>query len=405
MSTYKTTHKGLLWRLLRQNISVLQIAGYTAANLIGMAIVLGAVQFYADVSAVTQSDDSFVTRDYMIISKPVTTFNTLGLSRSEASFSKRDIERIESQPWVRKVGQFTAADFSVSASVSFEGRGGMSTHLFLESVPDDFLDVVPEGWGWTEDTEKVPVIISRDYLTLYNFGFAPTHGLPQLSESVMGAVPLMLTLSGNGRRDYVPARIVGFSSRFNTIAVPQAFMDHANALYGTGEAEAPSRLIVEMSEPGSPEARKFIERRGYEVAGDKADNSKAAYFLRLVTGIVVGVGIVITLLALFILTLSITLLLQRNRENLHNLMQLGYMPGRVSRPYTLLVAAVNAAVLCGAMCVTFAAAAWWRPILADLGIAPGGVWTMTATGVVIFALTTSANLLTVRRTVRRAFRL
>ena len=393
MSTYKTTHKGLLWRLLRQNISVLQIAGYTAANLIGMAIVLGAVQFYADVSAVTQSDDSFVTRDYMIISKPVTTFNTLGLSRSEASFSKRDIERIESQPWVRKVGQFTAADFSVSASVSFEGRGGMSTHLFLESVPDDFLDVVPEGWGWTEDTEKVPVIISRDYLTLYNFGFAPTHGLPQLSESVMGAVPLKLTLSGNGRRDYVPARIVGFSSRFNTIAVPQAFMDHANALYGTGEAEAPSRLIVEMSEPGSPEARKFIERRGYEVAGDKADNSKAAYFLRLVTGIVVGVGIVITLL------------LQRNRENLHNLMQLGYMPGRVSRPYTLLVAAVNAAVLCGAMCVTFAAAAWWRPILADLGIAPGGVWTMTATGVVIFALTTSANLLTVRRTVRRAFRL
>ena len=33
----------------------------------------------------------------------------------------------------------------------------------------------------------VPVIISKDYLALYNFGFAGSAGLPQMSEGVMGA--------------------------------------------------------------------------------------------------------------------------------------------------------------------------------------------------------------------------
>ena len=42
-------------------------------------------------------------------------------------------------------------------------------------------------------------------------------------------VPLKLSLSGNGRQEWVDARIVGFSSRLNTIAVPEEFMQWANS--------------------------------------------------------------------------------------------------------------------------------------------------------------------------------
>ena len=59
--------RSTVWRLLRHNISVGQLAGYAIANLVGLAIVLTAVQFYRDVTTVWDTEDSFISRDYLII--------------------------------------------------------------------------------------------------------------------------------------------------------------------------------------------------------------------------------------------------------------------------------------------------------------------------------------------------
>ena len=39
----------LIWKLLRQHISIGQLAGFFLANLFGMVIVLLSVQFYKDI--------------------------------------------------------------------------------------------------------------------------------------------------------------------------------------------------------------------------------------------------------------------------------------------------------------------------------------------------------------------
>ena len=41
--------KGLMWKLLRQHISKMQLVGFSVANLVGLTIVILAVQFYSDV--------------------------------------------------------------------------------------------------------------------------------------------------------------------------------------------------------------------------------------------------------------------------------------------------------------------------------------------------------------------
>lgn len=61
--------KNIVWRLLRKNISAAQIAGYAIANLVGLSIVLTAIQFYRDVNSLWSKEDSFISKDYMIISK------------------------------------------------------------------------------------------------------------------------------------------------------------------------------------------------------------------------------------------------------------------------------------------------------------------------------------------------
>lgn len=392
----------MVWKLLRKNISAGQIAGYALANLVGLAIVICAIRFYSDVSAAYRDEDSFVSKDYMIISKPVSTLSTIGLKKGADGFSDDDIAELEAQPWLRRAGAFTAADFQVQASLNL-GGAGMSTYLFLESIPDDFLDVRPDEWAW-QPGQPVPVIIAREYLALYNFGFAASRGLPQLSEGVVGSVPLTLTLGSGDRRAAVPARIVGFSSRLNTIAVPEQFMTWANAAFADPDnLREPSRLILELSNPGEPAIGRFMKRHDYIVSGDRADNSRATYFLRLITGIVITIGAVISLLAFFILTLSIFLLLQKSRAKLHSLMMLGYSPSQAARGYYTLVGIVNGTILLLSYAIMFAAARCWQSRLAEIGVHPGAAWPALAAGALIVAAVTAANLLTIRRIIRKAF--
>lgn len=388
-------------RLLRRNISAGQLVGYALANLVGLAIVLTAIQFYRDVRTATSGDDSFISRDYLIVSKKVEGLGSL--VGGTVDFPPAEIEDIAAQPWCARVGRFTAANYNVWASVDFGGRR-MSTSLFLESIPSDFFDITPPGWGYTPG-QPVPVIISKDYLTLYNFGYAATHGLPQISESMVSMVPLRLSLSGNGRQDWIDARIVGFSSRLNTIAVPQEFLEATNALYAEEPQPNPSRLIIELDKAGDPQATAYLKARNLETAGDKADNGRAAFFLSVVTTVVIAVGLVISALSFFILLLSIYLLLQKNREKLHRLMELGYTPGAVARPYYRMVIAVNAAVLLLATGAMLTGHMLWSGPLASLGASVASPWLSIAVGIAIMLLVTLLNIVSIRRRVASAFRL
>jgi len=396
--------KNTVWRLLRRNISAGQIAGYALANLAGLAIVLTAMQFYRDVTSVWDDEDSFISNDYMILSKRVSGLGGfMGGDDASTRFSEAEIADIASQPWASKVGSFSSAAFNVYATVDF-GGSSMGTALFLESIPDDFFDVSPDGWDYRPgESDFIPVILSKDYLSLYNFGFATSRGMPQVSEEVIGMVPLRLSLSGNGRQEWMNARIVGFSSRLNTIAVPEEFMRWANDTFADTPADAPSRLIVMLDRPGNPEAEAYIEGHGYETAGDRAANGKTAYFLSMVTGIVVAVGAIISLLAFFILMLSIYLLLQKNREKIHDLMQLGYSPSQVASHYHYTVIAVNGLVLVSAVAVMLTGAHCWRGALESLGVTPVAVWPTIGTGVGIMLLITAGNILAINRKIRKCF--
>lgn len=397
--------RSIVWRLLRHNISVGQLIGYAVANLVGLAIVVSAIQLYRDVTNVWESEDSFISRDYLIISKKV---EGVALNGNQNEFTEEEITALKSQPWLRKIGEFSSAEFNVGASLDMWGKG-MSTALFLEAIPDEFFDVKPHGWQWqptpTSDGRmpEVPIVISKDYLTLYNFGFASSRGYPQVSEATIGQLPLNLSISGNGRQMTLQGRIVGFSSRLNTFAVPETFLEWANKELAGDSHSRPSRLILEVNTPGDPAITRYLAEHGYESAGDKADNGRAAYFLSVITAIVVTVGIIISLLAFFILLLSIHLLLQKNREKLHKLMMLGYRPGAVARYYYIIVALLNASVLIGAWAIMLVARHVWSTPLSEIGIEGSSPWVAMAVGLAIMALITGGNIVAISRNVGRNF--
>lgn len=391
----------LVGRLLRGNISIVQFAGYAFASLVGLAIVLAAVQFYRDASGVFGSNGTINSRDYMVLSKQI------ALGNSSTQFTEEEIADLRAQPWVDDVGAFTASRFKASIGLDFAGKG-LSTESFFESLPAEFFDEVPPDWHFDAsvgESADVPIILSRDYLALYNFGFAATRGLPTMRESDISMIPLTISLRDvYGNRTLMRGHIAGFSSRINTIAVPEEFMDWANTHFAPDtETPMPSRLVVETNSPGDPSIKQYLRLHSLDISGDKIDNSAAAYMLRLVTGIVVGIGSVICVLAFFILLLCMMLLLQKNREKLHQLMLLGYSPTQVSKPYIGLILSVNAGVLlfgCVACAIT---AAYWRAPLMAVGASAASFLPTFATGLALVAVICAVSVASVRHRIRRDF--
>lgn len=389
-------HNKLLTALLRKNISISQTVGYTLANLVGLSIILIALQFYADAGKVISGEENISGADYIVITKHVSP-----IGGGNLTFSQEQIDDIKAQPWAADAAPFTAAQFSVSAAVNFGGRG-MSTALFLEAVPDQFLDVKPKTWHYTPGEAEVPVILPKDYLSLYNFGFASTRGLPTVSEDVIGIIPISLYISGNGMRQAYTAYVVGFSSRINTIAVPQTFIDYANSVFADGNS-APSRVIVEISRPGDPDIETYLSENEYDNASGNSDKSQLKFFLILITGIVVAIGAIITLLSLFILLLSLHLLLQKNREKIHDLMMIGFTPKEIAGVYCRIVLYINTLALISAIIVMLAASHCWRSFLSEINISPAPVTTTCIVGAVIIIIVSLINFITINRQIKRSF--
>ncbi len=327
----------LVWKLLRQHISVAQLLGFFIASFLGLTIILLSIQFYRDVLPLFSGKDGLIKNEYMIISKKVSTLG--GLIKRSNTFTSREINEIKEQVFVEEVGQFTPSLFKVTAGIGLQGGFGprFSTDMFFESVPDAFIDVNLDEWNADEARNGViPIIIPRNYLNLYNFGFAQSQDLPQLSEGLIGRIKLDIRLQGDGREQYYKGKIVGFSNRLNTILVPQSFLRDANAEFAPSQKAEPSRLILEVSNASDSSVGEFLASNGYEKENENPDSGKMTHLLNVITGIVTGVGALICLLALYILMLSIFLLLQKNTTKLTNLLLIGYLPRQVALPYQLI---------------------------------------------------------------------
>lgn len=345
----------LLWKLLRLQISPWQLAGFALANLLGLVVVLFGIQFYSDVAPIFTASDSFMKEEYIVVSKEVGLSGLRG--KSASGFTRREIQEISSQAFVDTCAPFVSAQFGVVAAVSSASAGvGFQTEMFLEALPDNFLDINLKGWqvqgsppaGDTAshssappaETPVVPIVIPRGYLNLYNFGFAAGRGLPALSESMIGMVPIRLLLSGPRGEMIVEGRVKGFSNRLNTILVPMDFLQMANDSLSEKESHNPTRLCIDVKNPADPAIGAFLTQKGYRTEGTGGDAGRMAYFLSIVCFVVVGIGLSICVLAFFVMLLSVWLLLQKNMEKARTLRLIGYPIATICLPYFAVIVGV-----------------------------------------------------------------
>ena len=381
----------LVWKLLRQHISWPQFVGFFFANLFGMTIVLLGYQLYCDILPIFTANDSFLKADYLVVSKKIGMANALGQQHS--GFSKDEIADLQAQPFVKGVGQFTSTAYKAEATMGVSGMKILNSELFFESVPDPFVDVSLDNWHYTPGDSLVPVILPRSYIAMYNFGFAQNHSLPKINEGLVGMIDLHIQVQGKGAQGYFKGKVIGFSSKLNTILVPQSFMAWSNSHFSPDSGMPPSRLILDVTNPADQRIGTYLEDHNYELEDNNLDAEKTTYFLKLMVTLVMGVGVVISALSFYVLLLSIYLLVQKNTTKLQNLLLIGYSPSRVALPYQMLTLALNFAVLVASFSLLLMIRSYYIDIVETLfpDLPSTGVAATLGIGLALFLFVTGIN--------------
>jgi len=301
----------------------------------GFVLLLAGIQFYMDIRKVLSENRDLLDPEYIVINKNVNIGQTLGLSKS--GFTPEEIEDISSQSFADQVAPFVSNEFPVSGYTENESFPDFYTELFFEAIPDEYIDVKSDDWKWDPEDGTIPIIIPQDYLNLYNFGFAPSQGLPQIPKGVISMINFRIRLRGKGFYDDYSGRIVGFSNRIHSIMVPQNFLVWANSKYGYFEKVDPAQLILVSKDPTDPGIIKYLEEKGYDTIREKLKSSRMNIILKFIISFLVLVASIIIGLAFLVFLLSLQLMISRSSEKIRRLNKLGYHYREISRPYIVLL--------------------------------------------------------------------
>lgn len=304
--------------------------GAAVGSFLGLFLLLFALQIYFDFQKILRGSNE--SDNYITINKPVSLINTF---LGKSVFTTENIQELDNQPFTvhgdsfgEGVGIFTANRFKASASSKMVN---FYTELFFESLPLSFLDVQDSHFRWDEGQNEIPIIMSKDYLALYNFGFALSQGLPQFTPATIRQVSIDITVRGNGREQVFTGRIIGFSERINSILVPDSFMKWSNAQFGDQPDAGASRLILKVKNPYDTQLTQFLKEKGYELSTGRLVGGRLNTILNTILTVIAIIGALLMVLSVIVFLLNYQLIISKSAADIKLLLQIGYHPFHITK--------------------------------------------------------------------------
>jgi hypothetical protein len=302
-----------------------------AALFIGFLLLFLSVQLYVDVTTVLDGKQTKKeSSEYLVVNKKIT--NKMMGDNEASYFSEEEINGLKKTASVNDLKTITSNQFPISASTTGELK--FYTQLFFESVPTDYLDIEPQHWQWHEGDKTLPVVLSADFLNLYNFGFALSQGLPQMSEETIQALRFEITIGQGAHTETYLAEVAGFTQRFSSVLVPEEFMHYGNRNFGSGNAQKNARLILKTNEPDNPTLVKYLNDHNYSTQNDKLKMSKIKSLMNVVFGACGFFGLFVLMLSVMLLFMYLKLTITQSAHQLKLLFILGFKPSMLNQFYT-----------------------------------------------------------------------
>lgn len=323
----------MVTRLIFKGQSITQLVIAVIGSVMGLFILMGSVQFYLDyTSAMFGGKD--LLKDGFVVQKKVTALNTLNLGNS--GFTEEDIKELKGKNFVEEIAPIKSTAFKVSATVAANNNlPAFYTDMFFQALPNKYVDTKKGEFNWQQGDSIIPIIIPISYLNLYNYGFAPSQGIPQLSEETFSIKLIDITFSSeDGYKEDYKGKIIGFSAKINTILVPESVIDYGNQKFGSpSESKTTNRLFVVANSKYHADFVELIEEKGLSVNQEKLKTSEQKSKLQIILSVLVFVAILIITLSILIFIQYAQIFINKSSYEIGVLVNIGYNYKYISQQY------------------------------------------------------------------------
>ena len=259
---------------------------------------------------------------FYIVSKDISFLHTI--NKNFLNINDHDISNLTNVRGVKRVGKIYSSEFP--CRIFLAGNINYYSEVFLESLDNQYIAIDKTGFNWDPSQNKIPLIISKEFLHLYNYSFVRSNGLPVLTEKTAELLPLSIGVKGNSNQKQYKATIHGFSDRYLSILVPMEFLLWANNYYAgkTSSEIRPTKLVVEISEKHPEPFLDYIEKNNYVIQNNKVGISENIKLIKVIIIFFVFLGISIIIVSLFFIYFSNQLIFEKERENIIKLQLIGH---------------------------------------------------------------------------------
>lgn len=312
----------MLPKLLFQNQDKKQLVIAIVGAFLGMTFLVTSIHYLIRVNEFGRGAE-ILGPNTIIVQKKVNNSAVLGLAKTD--FSEREIEKMKTEKFIQDVQPVISNNFDVSFETNDPLVPRFRSDVFIQTVDPKFLDVKSEKWHWKEGDSIVPIIMPRDFLVMLNT-FMSASGIPQVSDEVAKDIKFRFTISNDTGKEWINAKIIGFTNEVASILVPQSFMEYGNVKFSLSEEHKITQIMISGKESEFGLVEEFLETRGLESKNSQMVVGRLKSMVGTLILVILGVSVIAVFAAGLVLIQYLQLLMTRNDYEVRTLLRIGYHP-------------------------------------------------------------------------------
>jgi hypothetical protein len=320
----------MLKKVLFQNQDKTQLVIAVLGSVIGLLFLISSIHYLIRVNEFGKGEE-ILGPNTMIIQKKVSNSSSLNITKND--FSKEEIERFKNETFVDDAQAVICNNFNVLLLTDDPLVPKFSSDVFLQTVNTKFLDVPDKNWKWKEGDTIVPMVMPRDFLVMLNT-FMSASGIPQVSEDLAKDIKFKLRISNDSKKDFISARIVGFTNEIPSLLVPESYMNYANQKYATAKENKITNVMISSKEGEFGKMEKFLEERGLESRKSQVVIGKLKSIVSTLFLVLLVISVVAVVVSGLVLIQYMQLLIANNQYHIKTLLRLGYNPNKIVQLFT-----------------------------------------------------------------------
>ncbi|MCH2232065.1 MAG: hypothetical protein MK105_17140 [Crocinitomicaceae bacterium] len=328
----------MLNKLLFKNQDKKQLIIAVIGAFMGITFLITSIHYLIKVNEFGKGAD-ILGPNTIIVQKRVSNSSTLNLTRTD--FSESEIEKIKAKSFIQDVKPVVANNFDVSFETADPLVPRFRSDIFIQTVDPKFMDIKSDEWKWKESDEFVPIIMPRDFLVMLNT-FMSASGIPQVSDDLAMDIKFKFTLSNkeNTKKEWVDARIVGFTNEVASLLVPEEFMTYGNTKYSDGNEQKITQIMISGEESEFGLVEDLLSKRGLESKNSQMVVGRLKSMVGTLFIVVLGISIIAVFVSGLVLIQYMQLLMSRNAYEVRTLMRVGYHPKFIIKKFFIYFAKI-----------------------------------------------------------------